>query len=468
MTLPHLETGEMDGRARARRDDNATMRSLDFGDASQIPESAPERAGADSGIGRKVGALQMLRFGGAVTLLVATGSFLFRDWELLHSVPFYVQLLVTTVLLSIAGLSCGAFLREAKGARTFLAIALYAVPLNFAALGGLVLAADVSGLGAPLLAGSTLLTLGVSALVLSGVAWVGLRALARPHARSLWFALLAGSLLLLAPFRELSFVTPAVGVGLVGAALYQRFLLGSSAALNTLEGWLARVAVVVPVLLLLARTVVYYEGDAAFYVIAFGGVSAFVWVTARRIESRRLRVALDVSTVAFAFFACCFLPTLLRPILGDASADYGLDILQYGCAVVGISFGAVLALMSVSAKQGRRVYANAAGVVAVAGMGVTLFAYEAAVPAALVALLGAASVVAFGYARRSAVSCGAGLLLAVAGTVGLVVGLAELETLSSWPTFAVLGAVAIVTASVIERRGVALKRRMLRVRARFD
>ncbi len=458
-----------------------TMLSLEIGDAAPIsapraPEAgdgpgpgvgAKPGAGAKPGVGRKFGALQVLRLAGAVTLLTATGSFLFRDWEMLHSVPVYVQLLVTTVLLSVAGLACGAFLREAKGARTFLSIALYAVPLNFAALGGLVFASGASVTDAPLLAGSTLLTTSISSVVLAGVAWVGFRALARPHARSLWLALLAGSALLLIPLRELWFVTPLLGVGLVATALYQRFSLPSSAALNTFEGWVARAAVMVPAVLLLARTMVYYDADPAFYVVAFGGMSAFAWVTSGRVESRGFRVALEMASVALAAVACCSLPFAAEPFVGDPEAE-GWDILQYGWAFVSVSFGAVLALMGATAATGKRFYNGAAGVVAVVGMGITLLSYDAAVPAALASILVAASAVAFGYGTRSAVACGAGLLLTVAGVVGLFVGITELETLRSWPTFAVLGALAIVTASLIERKGAAMKRQVTRLRTRFN
>ena len=59
-------------------------------------------------------------------------------------------------------------------------------------------------------------------------------------------------------------------------------------------------------------------------------------------------------------------------------------------------------------------------------------------------------------------------MLAIAGAVGLFIGITELETLNSWPTFAVLGALAIVTASVIERKGAVMKLRMRRLRARFN
>jgi hypothetical protein len=443
-----------------------TMLSPGTGLEGPLPasSSAGDKAGPERrDPARKMGPLQILRLGGAVTLLVATGSFLFRDWETLNSVPFYVQLLLTTVLLSVAGVACGAFLREAKGARTFLAIALYAVPLNFAALGGLVLVTDV---GAPLLAGSILLTTGVASLVLGGVAWVGLRALARPHARSLWLALMGGCLLLLVPSRELNFVTPALGAGLVLTAVYQRFSLGSSVALNTFEGWLARVAVVVPVALLGARTVIYYSGEESFFLTLFSGASVFAWVTSGRVESPTWRSVLDAVALTSALVACCVLPFVLNPILGDASA-YGFDVLQYGWAVVGVSFGAVLGLMGVTALRGRRFFTGSAGVVAVVGMGISLLAYEAAVSASLTTILVAAAVIAFGYSRRSSVACGAGLLLAVGGCVGLFIGITEFETLKSWPTFAVLGALAIVTASVIERKGAALKRSARRLRSRF-
>ena len=84
------------------------------------------------------GLSRLLRGVGALALLAAASSFLLQHWESGGDVWRYYALLAHTGLLGVLGFAWGLRAGDAKGARTFLALAAGLVPAHFSILGGLV------------------------------------------------------------------------------------------------------------------------------------------------------------------------------------------------------------------------------------------------------------------------------------------------------------------------------------------
>ena len=79
-----------------------------------------------------------LRMLGAGVVTISISLFLFQNWDTGNDIQRYFLLLAQTVLLAGSGLLTAQVLREYKGARVFLLLALVASIANFAILGALI------------------------------------------------------------------------------------------------------------------------------------------------------------------------------------------------------------------------------------------------------------------------------------------------------------------------------------------
>ena len=99
--------------------------------------AAPRSTWLDTVV-RCVSLSRLLRVFGAAVLLASVSVFLLQGWQSGNDVNRYLLMLAHTVLLAGTGFASGHWIREMKGARLFLAMALVSVSVNFAILGGLV------------------------------------------------------------------------------------------------------------------------------------------------------------------------------------------------------------------------------------------------------------------------------------------------------------------------------------------
>ncbi len=80
----------------------------------------------------------LLRILGAGALVVAMYSYLAKGWESGNDIFRYLLMLGHTGVLTAIGLASGHWLKESKGARLLLTLALVSVPANFAILGAFI------------------------------------------------------------------------------------------------------------------------------------------------------------------------------------------------------------------------------------------------------------------------------------------------------------------------------------------
>ena len=79
-----------------------------------------------------------------MAVLFSLYTFLMRGWEGSSVLIRYLMLLGHTGALATIGLASGHFLKEAKGARLLLVLALISVPANFAILGAFIFSASTT------------------------------------------------------------------------------------------------------------------------------------------------------------------------------------------------------------------------------------------------------------------------------------------------------------------------------------
>ena len=198
------------------------MRTVDIATATGHGDDAVgiRIGGAVAAIREAVTIATVLRTLGALATVLSLSLYLMQGFEARGHLERVYVLLGQSGLLALAGLAVGYVLKEAKGARVFLTLALASVPANVAVLGAMVYSiAPLDGLlpgtaaalegDYPAYAfweasgpGDLLRALLPGAALLVPVTLFGFSVLARRFAGSLSFALLASSALLLVPLRD--------------------------------------------------------------------------------------------------------------------------------------------------------------------------------------------------------------------------------------------------------------------------
>ncbi len=396
---------------------------------------------------------RILRVIGAGVLIASASSFLVHQWESGNDIQRYLALLVHTAVLCAAGFFCGLRIGDGKSARTFLAVAVAGVPAHFCILGGLLYSQlSLDGGSAPVAhyatwvassPGAALLTAALALAVLAPVTWISFLALARPRARELSLAFFGLNAAILLPSRDPELVALLVGASLAAFAWLELRVFRGDTALRTLEGRGVRAMLLVPVALLLSRSVLHYEVSWLLAAVLAAAASAALFLAGREwIRSPGLgRGIQGLATLpAFATWVC---------FAGALEQGVGLPS-AWVLPVIALPFAASLAGMSLLSVGGGALYRRAAVGVALGGLCLEL-AFFPSVLASLACLAVAIGAVAYGYLleRRLLLLTGAvGLLYALAHHVRWAV---EFYAWSHWGSLALLGALVIVAASLLER-----------------
>jgi len=407
------------------------------------PSSSQSRARALS---------RILRVIGAAALIGSASVFLVQRWDAGADVQRYLMLLLHTALLAAAAFVCGLFSGDRKGARTLFAIVVGVVPIHFAVLGALVysrLGWDETAMVVPAYASwmapsapAALATVGVAALVLVPLVWTSFLALARRRAGVLTLAYVAMNLAFLIPTRDPDVVAAMVACMAASVAVLEVRPLGRDPALRTLEGSFARGVLLVPLALLVGRSLLHYTLSSAFDAAVAGGVALFLFVLSGDGRfSHGARATLQHASLVPGIIACTF---LTQSLIDNASLAAGGVIPTFVLLVAGLLAGA--SVVSVSGE----LYRRAAAVIAVAGMSTNLLLFPG-VAASFVCLVTAIAVLAYGYLaeRRLVFFAGTG-----ATAFGLVYHLryaAALYAVSRWGSLAALGIAVIFAAAYVER-----------------
>lgn len=430
------------------------------------PEDAPPREPSDL-------MPRVLRGIGAVLLVIAASSFMFRDWGQHDDVTRYLMLLGQLVLLTAAGFFCGLKLDEKRGARTFLSLVVAVIPVHFAVLGGVLysqLAMDAPTSALPTFAvwratdATTAIGLALGAqLVLLPATFVAMLTLVRRHAIPMTLAFVGLNALLLLPIREPDVVAAVIACVAPLALLFQLRVLARTPSLETKQGRYVRAMLPVPVLVLVGRTVLYYPITAPFLGVLLLAIGLAVFVFAVHLHDDQTPTrfaaarATGVATMIAGWLVTVGRGPLTRIFDGGAEAfDVPLLTLPAAAIVLLASertpsklpyrrLGAALATFGVCVDV-LAVNELVTGLSTLA-VGVALLAYGARVRQKAVIVLGSVSV-------------GFGLVSAALLTI-------RVETLTHWGTLTAIGTALIFGAAALDRNRQALQRRLLDLHTRM-
>lgn len=383
---------------------------------------------------------QLLRWVGVASLTAAFGAFLLQEWSDGNDVIRYTMLLGLTMTLTLGGIADSLWLREVKGARTFLALALGSIPVNFAVLGALLYSRfPLSGGPAqyPQAAlwrveqGSTILILVAIALPLLAVtARFAFSVHAREAAGPLTWLYLLGNLLILLPVRA----PEAVSVLLFLLTLTLLFALSRLIQVRlihkTFEGRIALAALFIPPLILATRTLwLYLPGPLFPLLAALSGHLTIRFANRLTPEDGRLHASLRLISVATAAYTALTLTQALH--LGQETI-LPLFTISFGVLTHEIGLRRLAALTMAS------------------GLTLNMVLFDHTTHPLLAILVGFTMMAGGIRNREKALFLYGGLLMAI-GLVGELYAALFDFRFDNWGTLALLGIGAVLAGSVLER-----------------
>lgn len=402
----------------------------------------------------------LLRILGAGALIVAMYGFLVRGWQSGNDVSRYLMLLGHTGLLAAIGLASGHWLKEAKGARLLVTLALVSVPANFAILGAFIfsqtagialahypqyVAWSVGSLSA------AWLTTGGALCVLAPITLLGFTVLVRSLSRALSGMFLLGNAILLLPLRDPQAIAVVAGLLAAGVLLFTRKATAQQMAVKTQEGMTALGLLLLPIGVLLGRSLWLYAFDLFLATV----LAATAFFTLRQVSlylqaGSRLRNLLDAVSLVPALW--------VLPLLSRTVSQIGMipDAWEIPLGTV----AAALLVWDIARRS--TVYTAhykwlAMGLLLLGLIGNLLRCSETLAAMACVGI-GIAAMI-YGHRLRQLTLFGGGTLLVVVGLLHQTLDLIRHFDLGSWLGLAMIGVVAIVTASVLESQSSTLRLR---------
>jgi hypothetical protein len=421
----------------------------------------------DSDLARRLPTL--LRILGAGALVVAMYSFLAKGWESGNDVFRYLLMLGHTGVLTAIGLASGHWLKESKGARLLLTLALVSVPANFAILGAFIFsqtgAADVSNYPQYVAwavdsLNTALLTSGGAMLMLVPVTLLGFTVLARRMSKRLSLLFLLGNAALLLPLRDPQLIGLMVLALTFCTIILNRQAAHNQTAAKTQEGITALGLQFLPLAILTGRSLWLYSVD--LFLLAVLSVTLFIilrQISLQLESSSKLRSLLD---------ALSLIPAVsVALLLSDAL--YGSRLLpeQLVFPLGGLASVAMIYDISRRSLTGARFYRRFAVAGLLLSMLANLILFSDAI-AALACLTVGLVLLGYGYKMQQRSLFGGGILLTLAGIVQQVHELVQHFNLGSWAGLALAGVVSILVASTIESQGGRIKPRIAAWKSTFN
>ncbi|WP_455203103.1 hypothetical protein [Kaarinaea lacus] len=405
---------------------------------------------------------RLLRSIGAMSLLAAISIFLLQGWEAGNDIYRYLLLLGHTVGLAVIGFASGHWLRESKGARLLLIIALASVPANFAILGAFLysqVSMDAVSMIYPSMAhwqvdsiNTAIMASIGAAVILAPVIWLGFMVLSRKSARRLTLLFLIANAILLVPVRAPEYVAVLLLALTVFVAKFSLKAAADDTALRTAEGFIARLLLYVPIGVIVGRNIWLYAADG----FMFSVLSIVVYILFRQVSIQlkrdsSLRAILEVGSllpaVTFGLGVCSVVADMF-----NAS-----DALMFPLFAVSVSV--MLLELSTRAANGALAYRRVAAVVLTVTMVTNLILFSSVVTAAVCLMVGLL-VLVYGYMVEQRVVFALGAITLLAGLIYQMQFAVDVFNLGSWGSLAALGVAAILIGSTIERHGAKIKLKM--------
>ena len=442
---------------------NATTHNMQHSDMPDENDTAAK--GGTSRLTEKLPAL--LRILGATALLFAMYSFLVRGWQEGSDMFRYLLLLGHTGMLTAIGLVSGSYLKESKGARLLLVLALASVPINFAILGSFIYSQTVaiatahSGDFPDYVSwtvdslNAALLTSAGAFVVLIPVVFLGFIVLARQMAVKLSLLFLLSNTAMLLPLRDPQMIGLMVLTLTIAVAMATRAFADKQIAAKTSEGILALGLQLLPLSVLAIRNLWLYTADDFLFAMLCVCIFLMLRQASLCLESAaKTRIILDRIALIPALLIVLPLSSALAALTDSAYLPASL--------VLPVSL-AISATMAYDLSRRSQNYASAFRLIAIwemlLGMVLNLALFDGLLATGSCIIAGICLLM-HGYRvrQRSVFLAGATLML-----IGMLQQLFELIyrfDLASWISFAILGIIAIVAGSVLESQSLRISQRL--------
>lgn len=393
---------------------------------------------------------QLLRWMGSLLLLGASASFMLEGWQTFGSQLRYYLFL--GYLLSLAGLGIllGSRVKEDKGARTLLGLAVAGIAAQYSQLGAMIhsmVSADNGALPGALLydaAGWSQIALNGAAtvLLLGPIALIGFSALNRPQARLLTGAYLLACSSLLIPIRHgLPVTLVLIAVATLTLWIDSRFVAGTTVG-GTGEGIIGRLLLLLPSGILAARTAFYPQSDLFIGMTSLLVGALFFEMLPRFVkedtEKSRIQALSTVPmTLGWSVIAFQYFPTVF--------SNHGAAPLM-----TLLPFSALLTALSLRSSGGGVYYRKIASMLTLISLLAQLGTQAALLSSFLCVTLSTFMILAgFHYQERAVFS---------AGILGLIFGIGyhlrfavQLYAQTPWALLAATGILVLLSASYLEK-----------------
>jgi hypothetical protein len=394
-----------------------------------------------------------MRFMGAGVLVCATVAFLMQQATSWSDSSRFFLFLGFSIVLGILGYVTGVKMSEAKGARTFFLVLASAIPAHFCQLGALI----YSGLGytPPLNVPSQFIwktTDITSALVVTGVGIVALLpltllafgVLARRQA-TLMSALYVGlSSLLLLPARDPDVVGLIAMCAALVVLIVDMRVFSSCSSLNTFEGVASRIFLMMPPVLLVARTAYMYGGSMFLTGVSAAVISALLSsVLPRYTSNRSTAVVLQLLSIAptiIAWFALTDVLVSMYPVYISKVTVYGLTL------------GIYLFIQSRFAIVGQEYLDNIANTIFL-GTAILELVSNLTLSSAVFGMIIGIFVTIISFANRNLILSVAGVVVTFTGIIQQVRISMFYYSVSPWLILASTGIILVLGSSYMERYG---------------
>lgn len=388
---------------------------------------------------------QLLRWTGVAALTGAFAAFLFQEWQGGNDLMRYLMLLGLTLTLALGGVANGIWLKEEKGARTFLALALGSLPVNFTVIGAFIYlhyGLDSIQTSYPQVA-AWHIDSGPTALIVAAVAVPLLAATARfafsvhtrEAAKEFTLLYLLSNAMVALPVRS-----PEIAGGLVLALtavliIALNRLINRKVSLKTFEGRIALAVLFLPPIILVGRSLwLYSAGDFFMLLIAISahaGVRFLDRYAERNSWAHQLTTLLSVVTATWMAFTL------------NIINHYGESLV---IPTIAISYAVMMYEIG---------YRRFAALVAAAGMTANLILFDTVAQSLLAMLVGISMMALAIRMRQKWMFVYGGLLLIIGMGRQLAAAVIDFN-FDSWGTLAAIGIAAVLAGSLLERHSAKL------------
>lgn len=414
---------------------------------------------------------EVLRVLGAAIMVGAMSVFLMQGWQDGNDLNRYFMLLAQTLLLAVGGFGLSHFLKENKGARLFFGLSIISVTANFTILGALIysivqfdgLLGQYPGFASWVVndPSNVFLTILGAAAVLIPVTLLAYSIMARRSAKWLTLTYVAANSCLLIPVRT-SVWASLLAVGIVALTLLIIKQHGpKDETLTTFEGRFSKFTLFIPPVILFVRSWYLYHLDAlAITALSVAGYLVLRHLVMRLDISSKLRGALDVASLPLIVITAGSFAAGMESLLWD---ELIIPVFAFACVPM------TMDLVRRSEGTGRsHVFGLMGALLVCASLGLNEL-ITSGIATSIISFVGCLGTLFYGYwvKQRWVVYVGAfsTACLAIKNLSDFVLWF----DFNNWITLSVIGATAIVFASLLDRHGASIKLRLenLKRRARL-